>query len=320
MTPITLLQHQHLCVSSITDALDWGSFRINWHERGLLSHRRGAAGVTQLKPNSGNGHTQLAKSIATHPSGEMSSRLQYPLSIMSTKMNRTYVYGSIARPSETQGGLGGTRLNQMIERVVSRSNERLYQKGDIVYQPGDVDDSVYYIKSGKIKLAYLDESGRKLTLTILGEGELFGEMVLIGRQKRELMAQVLQDSVLYELERTQFLELLRSSPELAIEVMELFGNRTRDIERKLEDLVFKDIPTRLSRQILKLIEQHGVDTDDGVQIDFKITHKELADLIGSARENTTSALNRLAKEGILDKKRYHIVVKDEERLKEKSGT
>ncbi|MBI1730150.1 Crp/Fnr family transcriptional regulator [Candidatus Acetothermia bacterium] len=235
-------------------------------------------------------------------------------------MNRTYVYGSIARPSETQGGLGGTRLNQMIERVVSRSNERLYQKGDIVYQPGDVDDSVYYIKSGKIKLAYLDESGRKLTLTILGEGELFGEMVLIGRQKRELMAQVLQDSVLYELERTQFLELLRSSPELAIEVMELFGNRTRDIERKLEDLVFKDIPTRLSRQILKLIEQHGVDTDDGVQIDFKITHKELADLIGSARENTTSALNRLAKEGILDKKRYHIVVKDEERLKEKSGT
>jgi CRP-like cAMP-binding protein len=208
----------------------------------------------------------------------------------------------------------------MIERVVSRSNERLYQKGDIVYQPGDVDDSVYYIKSGKIKLAYLDESGRKLTLTILGEGELFGEMVLIGRQKRELMAQVLQDSVLYELERTQFLELLRSSPELAIEVMELFGNRTRDIERKLEDLVFKDIPTRLSRQILKLIEQHGVDTDEGVQIDFKITHKELADLIGSARENTTSALNRLAKEGILDKKRYHIVVKDEERLKEKSGT
>lgn len=262
----------------------------------------------------------MAKSIATHPSGEMSSGLQYPLSIMSTKMNRTYVYGSIARPSETQGGLGGTRLNQMIERVVSRSNERLYQKGDIVYQPGDVDDSVYYIKSGKIKLAYLDESGRKLTLTILGEGELFGEMVLIGRQKRELMAQVLQDSVLYELERTQFLELLRSSPELAIEVMELFGNRTRDIERKLEDLVFKDIPTRLSRQILKLIEQHGVDTDEGVQIDFKITHKELADLIGSARENTTSALNRLAKEGILDKKRYHIVVKDEERLKEKSGT
>ncbi len=238
---------------------------------------------------------------------------------MATKMNRTYVYGSIARPSETAGGLGANRLQNVIERTVTRAHERLYQKGDIVYQPGDLDDSIYFVKSGKIKLAYLDESGRKLTLTILGEGELFGEMVLIGRTKRELMAQVLQDSVLYEIEKSQFVELIKTNPELALEVMELFGNRTREIERKLEDLVFKDIPTRLSRQILKLIEQHGVDTDDGVQIDFKITHKELADLIGSARENTTSALNRLAKEGILDKKRYHIVVIDEGRLKEKSG-
>ena len=108
---------------------------------------------------------------------------------MATKMNRTYVYGSIARPSETQGGVGGKRLQQVVERVISRSHERPYQKGDIVYQPGDVDDSIYYVKSGKIKLAYLDESGRKLTLTILGEGEIFGEMVLIGKQKRELMAQ-----------------------------------------------------------------------------------------------------------------------------------
>lgn len=239
---------------------------------------------------------------------------------MATKINRTYVYGSIARPSESQGGVGGKRLQQVIERVISRSHERPYQKGDIVYQPGDVDDSIYYVKSGKIKLAYLDESGRKLTLTILGEGEIFGEMILIGKQKRELMAQVLQESVLYEIERAQFLELMTGNPELTLEVMELFAHRTREIERKLEDLVFKDIPTRLSRQILKLIEHHGVDTDDGVKIDFKITHKELADLIGSARENTTSALNRLAKEGILDKKRYHIIVKDEEALKEKSGT
>ena len=145
-------------------------------------------------------------------------------------------------------------------------------------------------------------------------------MVLIGKQRRELMAQVLQESVLYEIEKTQFMELLKENPELSLEVIELFGRRTRESERKLEDRVVNEIATRLSRQILKLIEHHGVDTDDGVQIDFKITHKELADLIGSARENTTSALNRLAREGILDKKRYHIVVKDEERLKEKSGT
>ncbi len=235
-----------------------------------------------------------------------------------TKMNRMYLYGSLSgsfgNPSAEE-----KRLIQELKRLFTRRQGRRYRKGDVIYQPGDIDDSLYYIHAGKVKLAYLDESGRKLTLTILGEGEIFGEMVLIGRKERDLLAQVLQDAVIYEIERSRFLELLREKPELALEVMELFGKRTQEIERKLEDLVFKDIPTRLSRQILKLIEEHGVETREGVQIDFKITHKELADLIGSARENTTSALNRLAREGILDKKRYRIIVKDEERLKEKSG-
>jgi CRP-like cAMP-binding protein len=234
-------------------------------------------------------------------------------------MNRPYIYGSIYGTSGTSGESEGSGpLARELKRLIDRNRSRRYRKGDIVYQPGDIDDSLYYIHSGKVKLAYLDESGRKLTLTILGEGDIFGEMVLIGRRKRELMAQVLQDAVIYEIKRTRFLELLREQPELALEVMALFGRRTREIERKLEDLVFKDIPTRLSRQILKLIEEHGIETREGIQIDFKITHKELADLIGSARENTTSALNRLAREGILDKKRYRIIVKDEERLKEKS--
>jgi CRP/FNR family transcriptional regulator len=130
----------------------------------------------------------------------------------------------------------------------------------------------------------------------------------------------LQETALYEIEQRRFLELIEQKPELALDVMALFGRRTRELEHKLEDLVFKDISTRLSRQLLKLIEEHGQETQDGIQIDFKITHKELADLIGSARENTTSALNRLAKEGVLDKKRYRIIVKDEVRLKQLGGS
>lgn len=242
-------------------------------------------------------------------------------STMATKMNRTYVYGSIVRSGGTDsGGVKHSRLPEAVEDLIAEEEGQPYRKDEIVFQPGDVEDCLYYISSGVVKLAYLDESGRKLTLTILGQGEIFGEMVLIGKRERDLMAQVLQEAVIFEIEKGRFSRMLSERPELALEVMELFGRRTREIESKLEDLVFKDIPTRLSRQLLKLIEEHGVDTGEGIQIDFKITHKELADLIGSARENTTSALGQLAKEGILDKKRYRIVVKDEARLKEKGGS
>lgn len=212
------------------------------------------------------------------------------------------------------------QITEALQEMVKSTNGRFHRKGEIIYQPGDLDDRVYYIAEGKVKLAYLDESGRKLTLAILGERELFGELILVGSRRREHLAQALQDALVHPIERDRFLYLLERKPWLTLEIIQLFGKRARDLERKLEDLVFKDITTRLSRQLLRLISEHGQDTPDGKQIDFKITHKELADMIGSARENTTSALNRLAREGILDKKRYYIVIKDEEKLKEKSGT
>lgn len=212
------------------------------------------------------------------------------------------------------------QIADALNEIIESTNGRFYKKGEIIYQPGDVDDRVYFIREGKVKLAYLDESGRKLTLAILGEGEIFGEMVLVGVRRREHLAQVLQDAIIHPIEREKFFYLIERKPWLALEIIQLFGRRARDLEQKLEDLIFKDIMTRLSRQLLRLIEEHGEETPEGTQISFKITHKELADLIGSARENTTSALNRLAREGILDKKRYHIVIKDEEKLKEKSGT
>jgi len=213
----------------------------------------------------------------------------------------------------------GTTLKEELALLCESLTPKRYTKGEIVYQAGDLDDSVYFVKTGKVKLAYLDESGRKLTLNILGEGEILGEMALVGEKRRELIAQALQESRIYSINSARFLNFLEERPWLMLELIALFGSRTREIEHKLEDLVFKDIPTRLSRQLLRLIHEHGEETAEGTEIDFKITHKELADLIGSARENTTSALNRLAREGILDKHRYRIIVKDAERLKEKSS-
>jgi CRP/FNR family transcriptional regulator len=93
----------------------------------------------------------------------------------------------------------------------------------------------------------------------------------------------------------------------------------REFEETLEGFAFKDIQARLSRQLLKLSDEYGVKTEEGILIGFQLTHKDLADMIGSARENTTLALNRFAREGILDKSRYRIVIKNEKGLRQKCG-
>jgi len=191
------------------------------------------------------------------------------------------------------------------------------ERGETIYQPGTSSASVYIVHEGRVKLAYLDESGKKLTLVIVDCGGIFGEMCLVGEQHRRHLATAIEDSILYHVDRKTFADAIRNEPRYLQLLLEHFADRVREFEETLEDLAFKDIQARLSRQLLKLSSEYGVETDEGILIGFQLTHKELADMIGSARENTTLALNRFAREGILDKSRYRIVIKNEKGLRAK---
>ena len=190
-------------------------------------------------------------------------------------------------------------------------------RGDTIYHPGTPSSSVYIVESGRVKLAYLDESGKKLTLTIVDVGEIFGEMCLVGEKHRRHLATAIEETVLRCVDRKIFMKLIGEDPATLQQLVQHFAARMREFEETLEDLAFRDIQARLSRQLLKLSDEYGVETKEGILIGLSVTHKELADMIGSARENTTLALNRFAREGILDKSRYRIVIKNQASLRKK---
>jgi len=190
-------------------------------------------------------------------------------------------------------------------------------RGDTVYHPGTQSISVYLVEEGRVKLAYLDESGKKLTLSIIDRGEIFGEMCLVGEETRRHLATAIEDSAIRCIPSKEFAEAIEADPGNLRLLVQHFARRMQEYEEALEDLAFRDIQARLSRQLLKLSDEYGVETKDGILIGFPVTHKELADMIGSARENTTLALNRFEREGILDKSRYRIVIKNEAGLRKK---
>jgi len=190
-------------------------------------------------------------------------------------------------------------------------------RGETIYHPGTSSNCVYLVERGRVKLAYLDESGKKLTLTIVDVGEIFGEMCLVGEKQRRHLATAIEDTIVRCVDTAKFLKLMSEKTGGLQILVEHFAGRMREFEETLEDLAFRDIQARLSRQLLKLSNDYGVETKEGILIGMPVTHKELADMIGSARENTTLALNRFAREGILDKSRYRIVIKNEERLRKK---
>lgn len=191
-----------------------------------------------------------------------------------------------------------------------------FKRGDLIYGLDDPNDMIYWIKKGRVKLSYLDETGRKLALDIFGEGQLFGELSLTRIDKRELLAEALESTEVVAADRNRLLEQAKRDPRLMFEILNLIGIRSRSVQHKLEDMAFKDLPTRLARVLLHLAETHGHHTPQGLQIDCRLTHQDLADLIGATRTNVTMMLSMFYSNGLLKKGRY-ITITDERQLREK---
>ncbi|MBC7318645.1 Crp/Fnr family transcriptional regulator [Candidatus Bipolaricaulota bacterium] len=190
---------------------------------------------------------------------------------------------------------------------------------DLLYRQGEKSTSVFFIESGTVKLSFIDPTGKRVSLPPRGPGDMFGELSLIGERHRSHDAEALEEGTVIQIHRDHFLGFVRTQPALLLQLLELFGQRIRELEGLVQDLAFRDIESRLSRQLLLLSSEYGIKTKNGILIGFRLTHRDLAEMIGSARENTTMALNRLARQGLLDKRRYQIIIKDIERLREKCG-
>lgn len=205
-----------------------------------------------------------------------------------------------------------------MERLRQRVKTLTYKRGEIIYLPGDPGDTVYFLKRGQVKLDYLDASGRRLTLKICHRGEPFGEAALVGEDSRKLIAEAHDNVELCAIAKDDLLQFAEGNTGLSLRISKLIGLRLVELENRLEDLFFKDVPTRLSRLLLKLGNDFGMETDQGIEIKMKITHQDMADLIGSRRETTSVVLGEFEDEGLIEKGHGHIWLKDLAGLKAKA--
>ncbi len=204
------------------------------------------------------------------------------------------------------------------EELQKRIRSVKYRRGETIYLPGDPAEMIYFLHWGKVKLAYLDESGRRFALGICKVGQPFGELALLGEERRRLIAEALCDAELCMISKHDLLRLAQRYPQISLKITKMVGDRLREVESKLEDLIFKDVPTRLARLLLRLVHEYGVQTPDGTQIDLRLTHRDLAELIGSTRETTTTTLSRFKAEGVLERRRGRFIVTDPQKLQARS--
>src|SRR4051812_15536867 len=189
------------------------------------------------------------------------------------------------------------------------------RRRQVVYLPGDPGQSVYFVNGGRVKISKVTRDGKELTLAYRGPGEIFGELALIDGGPREEMAEAVENAIITELDRGEFEKLLQSQGMVGYRLTKVFAQRRREIENKIENLVFKDVNSKLAQLLLRLGTEYGVDDARGTLVALKITHQEMANLIGSTRETVSLTLSQFKRKGLIHTDGRKVILTDPEGLK-----
>lgn len=189
--------------------------------------------------------------------------------------------------------------DEHLDEISNLCSKRIYIKGESIFHEGEEGDALYLVISGVIQI-YQDNNSRDVILSIFREGDFFGEMALLQNERvRSASARTIEKSTLCILKKRDFIPLLKSKPEILICILETTLDRLRDANKLITGLTILDVRTRIARMLLRLTEQHGVPTTEGILIDLKLTHQHMADMTGTARETVTKSLLELQNEQLI---------------------
>ena len=174
--------------------------------------------------------------------------------------------------------------------VEQKSYPKFYRKNAIIHSPGDRVYHVNYILSGKIKISNLSASGKEVIYRFCGKNTFFGLAEICGEDRREVFAEATEDTHTWCLERDDFLKLLSANHGVALFVLKVLGGRLRQAHRAIQSLAIQDTNSRLACLFLKLVEMSGK-AGGGTLINDKLTHQELASMIGATRTTVTEIVN-----------------------------
>ena len=199
-----------------------------------------------------------------------------------------------------------------LEKLKSVSAQREYAPGEMIFAPTPSPQSVFLLEQGLVRIFRLSEAGGETSFGYISPGEVFGELAAFSDKARESFAQAVRRSSVWRVPRQQFQRTLAARTGVVLEVSRQMGERMKRIETRVENLVFRDVRSRVADILLELGEDFGVEEAGGLLIDLPVTQAELATLVGSTRQSVNVSLRELESEGLIGrKKRCFILLKPE---------
>ena len=187
-------------------------------------------------------------------------------------------------------------------------------RGQTLFSEGDQAERLYVIGEGKIKLGTVSADGRENLLSILGPGDMFGELSLFDSGPRTASAIAVTDSKVLALGQEKVIPWVREHPEVSLQLLARLATRLRRTNEVVGDLVFSDVPGRVAKALIDLGVKFDEKREEGLYVNHDLTQEELAQLVGASRETVNKALADFAQRGWLRLDGRSVLILDYERL------
>lgn len=192
--------------------------------------------------------------------------------------------------------------------LVERCTRRVLARRQLLFSRGEARSSVFILRTGLVKLQRQTAAGNDVIITLCGPGELVGFSGLSRSTTRVASAQVVEAGEAYAIDEADFRALLSSRPSIALAVIESMRWRMESVADALTDVVSEDVPNRIVRLLQRLAAGKGERRNGEWALDLRLTHQELANMIGARRQTVTTALNELHRDGVLRRDQHRVVI------------
>jgi CRP/FNR family transcriptional regulator, cyclic AMP receptor protein len=210
----------------------------------------------------------------------------------------------------------GPLSEEEMEDLAKRTPDTYLEQEDILYTPKEGTERLFILKKGRVQLYEVNGEGDEITLSVVEDGNVFGEMALTAQSLKGLYVRAITPSTVVSLRREDLEHLIMNKPEVGLRLVRDLAQRLHASEARFADMVGKDVPARLATLILTLVDSEGVVSSESYRIPNHYTHERLASMIGCKRVAVTRAFRKLEEGGAVELEERRIVVKDMDALKE----
>nr|WP_202410204.1 Crp/Fnr family transcriptional regulator [Pontibacillus yanchengensis] len=195
--------------------------------------------------------------------------------------------------------------------VDEMSEMKPVKKGTLILSPESPIEALFLLKQGQVRLYRMNSQGKQFTVDILVDGNIFGETSTMSLTDNEIYAEAMTDTYLCILSNEDFEQFIQTNSNIALKLIDILSTRLKEVYTISEKIALSDVKNRLLYLLLMLSEKTGRRKNEWQTIEMKLTHHDLANMIGSTRETTSAIISQLKKEGYIKKGIQHFSVNAE---------